>query len=87
MSDELLSSLDADLLILGRSAAASDEELNALTSGALFQNLGAVRSGHLVQLPPKTQDGGDLLWALNNGGPIGATWAAQELVPLLTAVL
>lgn len=87
VSDELLSKIDADVLILGQSAAASEAEMQAFTGQALFQNLGAVSSGQFVQLPPKTDDGGDLLWAITSGGPIGNAWAAERIVPEIADVL
>ncbi|MGO2062318.1 ABC transporter substrate-binding protein [Leucobacter sp. UCMA 4100] len=87
VSDELVGKIDADVLLLGQSAAASDAELDALTGRDLFQNLGAVTSGRFIQLPPKTEDGGDLLWAITSGGPIGNAWAADHLVPLLADTL
>lgn len=87
VSDELLSKIDADILILGQSAAASDAEIQELTDRDLFQNLGAVSSGQFVQLPPKTEDGGDLIWAITSGGPIGNAWAAERIVPQIADVL
>ncbi|WP_438817807.1 ABC transporter substrate-binding protein, partial [Streptomyces clavuligerus] len=87
VSDELLSKIDADVLLLGQSAAAHDREMRELTGRGLFRNLGAVSSGNFVQLPPKTDDGGDLLWAISSGGPIGNTWAAEHLVPLIADAL
>jgi iron complex transport system substrate-binding protein len=87
VSDELLSKIDADVLLLGQSAAARDAEMRELTGRDLFRNLGAVSSGNFVQLPPKTDDGGDLLWAISSGGPIGNKWAAEHLVPLVADAL
>ncbi|MGW4201389.1 ABC transporter substrate-binding protein [Streptomyces sp. NPDC004726] len=87
VSDELLSKIDADVLLLGQSAAAQDKEMRELTGRDLFRNLKAVSSGNFVQLPPKTDDGGDLLWAISSGGPIGNRWAAGHLVPLIADVL
>lgn len=87
VSDELLSRIDADVLILGQSIAASETEMQELTGRDLFRALGAVSSDHFVQLPPKTDDGGDLLWAITSGGPIGNAWAAEHIVPLLADVL
>ncbi|MGX2993308.1 ABC transporter substrate-binding protein [Streptomyces sp. JNUCC 64] len=87
VSGELLSKIDADVLVLGQSEAARDKEMRELTGRDLFRNLGAVSSGNFVQLPPKTKDGGDLLWAISSGGPIGNAWAAGHLVPQLADVL
>ncbi|MEU9335651.1 ABC transporter substrate-binding protein [Streptomyces sp. NPDC048290] len=87
VSDELLSKIDADVLLLGQSAAANDADMRELTGRELFQNLGAVSAGNFVQLPPKTDDGGDLLWAISSGGPIGNKWAAEQLVPLIADAL
>ncbi|MFF9573273.1 ABC transporter substrate-binding protein [Streptomyces sp. NPDC014685] len=87
VSDELLSKTDADVLLLGQSAAASEAEMRELTGRGLFKSLGAVSSGHFVQLSPKTDDGGDLLWAITSGGPIGNKWAAEHLVPLIADAL
>ncbi|MEV3873904.1 ABC transporter substrate-binding protein [Streptomyces sp. NPDC049906] len=87
VSDELLSKIDADVLLLGQSAAARDAEMRELTGRDLFRNLSAVSSGNFVQLPPKTDDGGDLLWAISSGGPIGNKWAAEHLVPLVADAL
>lgn len=87
VSDELLSKIDADVLLVGQSAAAKDEQMRELTGRELFRNLGAVSSGRFVQLPPKTDDGGDLLWAISSGGPIGNEWAAGHLVPLIADAL
>ncbi|MFD5552513.1 ABC transporter substrate-binding protein [Streptomyces sp. NPDC127068] len=87
VSDELLSKIDADVLLLGQSAAAGDKEMRELTGRDLFRNLGAVSSGNFVQLAPKTDDGGDLLWAISSGGPIGNKWATGHLVPRLADAL
>lgn len=87
VSDELLSKIDADLLLLGRSAAADEKEMRDLTGRELFRNLRSVSSGKFVQLPPKTADGGDLLWAISSGGPIANKWAAGHLVPLVAGAL
>ncbi|WP_168581863.1 ABC transporter substrate-binding protein [Gephyromycinifex aptenodytis] len=87
VSDELLSKIDADVLVLGQSAKASEADMTKLTSRDLFQNLRAVSSGHFVRVPPKTDDGGDLLWAITSGGPIGNAWAAEHLVPMIADVL
>ncbi|QPK79219.1 ABC transporter substrate-binding protein [Corynebacterium lizhenjunii] len=84
VSDELLSKIDADVLLLGQSQRASNEELEEHVTGTdLFKNLNAVKSGKFVLLPPKTADGGDLLWAITSGGPIGNAWAAQQVVPMI----
>ncbi|MGC0366994.1 iron complex transport system substrate-binding protein [Rhodococcus sp. 27YEA15] len=87
VSPELLDTIDADFLLLGRSAAADEDDFDSLTSGPLFQNLGAVSSGHWVGVPPHTADGGDILWAITSGGPIGTTWAAEQIIPLVDAKL
>lgn len=84
VSDELISKIDADVLVLGQSEATTLEEMDERVTGTdLFTSLGAVKSGRFIQLPPKTDDGGDLLWAITSGGPIGNAWAAEQLVPLL----
>ncbi|MFF8324974.1 hypothetical protein ACH49M_15610 [Rhodococcus qingshengii] len=44
-------------------------------------------SGRWVALPPRTADGGDVLWAITSGGPIGTMWAAEHIVPLISAKL
>ncbi|PRI10137.1 ABC transporter substrate-binding protein [Leucobacter massiliensis] len=88
VSDELLSKIDADVLLLGRSEATSAEEMERQVTGTeLFRNLEAVRAGKYIQLPPKTDDGGDLLWAITSGGPIGNAWAAERLVPVIAEAL
>ncbi|WP_053385673.1 ABC transporter substrate-binding protein [Leucobacter japonicus] len=87
VSDELLSKIDADVIVLGQSAHASDAEFAGVVDGSLFQNLGAVSAGHLVTLPPRTDDGWDPLWAITSGGPIGNAKAAQYVAPLLADVL
>lgn len=84
VSDEMISKIDADVLILGQSAATTPEEMDTHVTGTtLFKNLGAVKSGKFVLLPPKTADGGDLLWAITSGGPIGNAWAAKQVVPMI----
>ena len=88
VSNELLTQIDADVLLLGQTVNASDEEMHELvTENTLFMNLGAVMSGHLVQLTPKTEDNRDLLWTVTVGGPIGQEWAADYLVPRIADVL
>lgn len=84
VSVELLEHVDSDLLLLGRSAAASQDEFETLTSSGLFRNLGAVSSGRWISLAPRTPDGGDVLWAITSGGPIGTAWAAERIVPLMS---
>lgn len=84
VSVELLEHVDADLLLLGRSAAAGQDEFDTLTSSGLFRNLGAVSSGRWISLAPRTPDGGDVLWAITSGGPIGTAWAAERIVPLIS---
>ena len=83
VSDELLSKIDADVLILGQSAAASEAEMQELTGRDLFQNLGAVSSGQFVQLPPKTDDGGDLLWAITTADPSAMLGRSNASFPRL----
>ena len=46
VGEELLENIDADFLLIGRSAAGSEEDFDKLTGGKLFQALGAVSSGH-----------------------------------------
>ncbi|RQO46880.1 ABC transporter substrate-binding protein [Rhodococcus sp. KBW08] len=87
VGEELLENIDADFLLIGRSAAGSEEDFDKLTDGKLFQALGAVSSGHWVALPPRTADGGDVLWAITSGGPIGTMWAAEHVVPLISEKL
>lgn len=87
VSNEMISAIDADVLVLGRSQRASESELKTLMARPVFSNLSAVKQGHLVELPPKTDDHGDLLWAITSGGPIGTAWAAEHLVPLIARVL
>ena len=83
VSDELISKIDADVLLLGQSEATTPEEMETHVTGTeLFKNLSAVQSGKFIQLPPKTADGGDLLWAITSGGPIGNAWAAEQVVPM-----
>lgn len=60
VSAELVSELDADVLLMGRVVSTTDAEYDALVSSDRFQRLGAVSKGHLVELPAKTDDGGDL---------------------------
>ena len=87
VSDELIGKIDADVLVIGRSAASSEEGFAELTGSELFTQLGAVSSGRWVALEPKTEDGGDLLWGITSGGPIGQLWAAEQLAPLVDAAL
>ena len=88
VSSELLTQIDADLLLLGQTVNASDEEMHELvTENNLFTHLDAVASGHVVRLAPKTEDDRDLLWTVTVGGPIGQEWAADYLVPLIADVL
>ena len=88
VSNELLTQIDADVLLLGQTVDASNEEKHELvTENTLFMNLNAVTSGHPVRLAPKTEDNRDLLWTVTAGGPIGQEWAADYLVPLIADVL
>lgn len=87
VSDELMSKVDADVIVLGQSAHASDEEFAEVVDGPLFQGLEAVSAGHLVTLPPRTADDWDPLWAITSGGPIGNLIAAEYVAPQLGDVL
>lgn len=87
VSDELLSKIDADVIVLGQSAHASDEQFAEVVDGPLFQGLDAVSSGHLVIIPPRTPDDWDPLWAITSGGPIGNLTAAEYVAPLLADAL
>ncbi|OZC56793.1 ABC transporter substrate-binding protein [Rhodococcus sp. 06-621-2] len=87
VSDELMSSIDADVLILGRSSASSDAEYQQLVESPLFNTLQSVSTGHFAQVPPLTPDGGDVLWAVTSGGPIGNAWAADHILPLVSAAV
>ncbi|GAB2552114.1 ABC transporter substrate-binding protein [Leucobacter ruminantium] len=84
VSDELIAKIDADVLLLGQSEATTPEEMEQHVTGTeLFMNLGAVKSGKFIQFPPKAEDGGDLLWAITSGGPIGNAWAAEQVAPMI----
>ncbi|MCO1337390.1 ABC transporter substrate-binding protein [Kocuria polaris] len=83
VSGELLAKIDADVLLLGQSRVADEAEFTEFTNGALFQNLDAVTSGNWIAVPSVLDDGGDILWAVTSGGPIGTEWAAEQLAPRL----
>ncbi|MFT4052092.1 MAG: ABC transporter substrate-binding protein [Microbacterium sp.] len=92
VSDELLSKIDADVLIVSDN---SDGDSASLTDQPLFQSLSAVQDGHLVLIEnlgtsfviDGVEEDGNLPWALARSGPLSATWAAEHLAPALQAVL
>ncbi|MFT3799106.1 ABC transporter substrate-binding protein [Microbacterium sp.] len=92
VSDELLSQIDADVIVLSDN---SDGDSASLTDRALFQNLGAVQSGRLILIEnlgtsfiiDGVESQGNVSWALARSGPLSATWAASHLAPALQSVV
>lgn len=98
VSPEMLSQVDADVLIIG--AANSDEaDVERLLTGTeLFKQVGAVEEGNW-DIFYSTDDGsgyifagqkhpGNINWALAHGGAvIGKPWAAEQLIPVLRSAL
>ncbi|MFT4220357.1 MAG: ABC transporter substrate-binding protein [Microbacterium sp.] len=92
VSDELLSKIDADILVVSDN---SDGDSASLTDQPLFQNLSAVQDGHLILIEnlgtsfiiDGVESDGNVSWALARSGPLSATWAASHIAPALDAVL
>ncbi|MFT4233546.1 MAG: ABC transporter substrate-binding protein, partial [Microbacterium sp.] len=98
VSPELLSSVDADVLIVANNTQDLErtEFDELLTSQPLFQQLGAVQSGHAV-IFDNTGTGsfvfdgeeveGNMAWALGYPGPLSTEWAAGHIVAMINSVL
>lgn len=92
ISNELLSSIDADVILFSEN---SDGAHKTLTEQPLFQQLGAVKAGKLMMFEnfggTYAIDGelhqGNLPWALARSGPLSSVWAAEQLAPELSAVV
>ncbi|MDQ7991123.1 MAG: ABC transporter substrate-binding protein, partial [Propionicimonas sp.] len=89
VSNELLSKIDADIIILSDNSDGNHAEI---TGQPLFQSL----SGEVVIIDNRSADGvfvidgteyeGNLPWALARSGPLSATWAARQLGTVLQGV-
>lgn len=95
VSSELLSQIEADVLIVANTSNSEDELEQVLTGTELFQNLDVVQRGDYAILN-STESGyefdgeeyeGNLAWALAASGPLGKQWAAEQLVPVLQSAL
>ncbi|MGP9537359.1 ABC transporter substrate-binding protein [Brachybacterium sp. AOP43-C2-M15] len=95
VSPEMLSLIDADVLVIGDNTGDDAELERLLTGQELFQQLEVVRDGHVAELHLSEAgyvvDGdekeGNLAWALAQGGPLGKQWAAEQLIPILRTTL
>ena len=95
VSAELISQLDADVLVIANNTEDETEFERLLTDQELFGKLQAARDGHVAVLH-MSDDGyrfdgeehtGNLAWALAQGGPLGKQWAAEQLIPILRTTL
>jgi iron complex transport system substrate-binding protein len=94
VSQELLNAVDADVIIFSDN---SDGAYAEVTEQPLFQNLQAVKDGHLILIDNKAKENtfvidgveseGNLPWALARSGPLSATWAVLQIAPALAAAL
>jgi iron complex transport system substrate-binding protein len=97
VSQELVSEVDADVVIVGDTTGVEGEADRLLLETELFQGLDAVQDGNLVVITNNAEgtgyvlDGvdhpGNLSWALGTGGPLGMQFAAEAIVPMLAEVL
>lgn len=100
VSDELISQIDADVLIVGSVVSGDNKEAvteELLTGKELFQQLGAVQSGQWAITYATDGSGyvfdgveheGNVAWALAHGGALlGKQWAAEQFIPLLRSAL
>lgn len=99
LSNEAISSLDADLMVLADNTyddESGTSEIGDITDLTLYQNLPVVQQGRTVVITNtltgfKVGDGaetqGNLPWAIARTGPIGQLWAAKALAPLLVETL
>ena len=95
VSAELISQLDADVLVIANNTEDETEFERLQTDQELFGKLQAARDGHVAVLH-MSDDGyrfddqehtGNLAWALAQGGPLGKQWAAEQLIPILRTTL
>jgi iron complex transport system substrate-binding protein len=95
VSGELLSQLEADVLVIADNTQAEEDFERLLTGQELFQQLDVAQRGHVAELH-WTDTGyvfegegheGNLAWALAQGGPLGKRWAAEQLIPILRTTL
>lgn len=95
VSAELISELDADVLVIANNTEVEGEFGRLLTDQELFGKLEVAQDGHVAVLD-MADDGygyegeeheGNLAWALAQGGPLGKQWAAEQLIPILQATL
>lgn len=91
VSSELLSMVDADVLLVANNTNDEAELEKLLTGNQLFQNLEVVQDDHYAIING-TDEGyefngeeheGNLAWALASAGPLGKQWAAEQLIPIL----
>lgn len=99
VSEELVSQIDADVLIVGDVMTPEDTTVEKLLTGTeRFKQLNAFKTGHWVVTHGNDEgsgyffDGveheGNVAWALAHGGAlIGKQWAAEQMIPLLRSAL
>ncbi len=98
VSPELMSQVDADVIILAN--AGYPDQFHLLTDDPLFQQLGAAQNDRVAMIDAEVIDGvvyysfdgeqheGAMTWATGHGGQIlGKRWAAEQLVPILRSTL
>ncbi|MFT4042388.1 MAG: iron-siderophore ABC transporter substrate-binding protein [Gordonia sp. (in: high G+C Gram-positive bacteria)] len=98
VSPELLSSVDADVLIVANNTQdVKRTEFNRLlTEQPLYKQLSAVQKGHAVVFDNTGRGGfafngkqekGNIAWALGYPGPLSTEWAAGHIVSMINSVL
>lgn len=98
VSPELISQVDADVLIVAAANPDPDDVARLLTGTELFQRLGAVERGNWAIFYSNADgsgyvfDGvehpGNINWALAHGGALlGKPWAVEQLIPILRDAL
>lgn len=95
VSAELLSQLEADVLVVANNTEEEGEFGRLLTDQELFGKLQVAQEDHVAVLElgddgygfEGEQHEGNLAWALAQGGPLGKQWAAEQLIPILRTTL
>lgn len=98
VSNEKLSTLDADVMLLSDNSGIDTNgksTLTKITGLALFKNLGVVKKGRVVELTNTGKafvvDGkthpGNVAASMAYGGPLAQEWAATTLAPYLSEAL